>query len=266
MSRSKKTPSTTDSYVEDITAAFLSALDNDEVTTKIATALSASISLILTEKISPLNAKLDTVIAENKSLLSKVNQIDQENAKLKQLNDGLHNTVDNLSVRVNLLEQTTRKNNVVITGVAETYAERATPAVDGELSVVDETRDDTVAKVCTVLKEACNVNVSVADISTAIRLQSKHSGPRPLLVTFHSSAVRSTVIKSRRPKQQLVYHGTPIYINDHLTKYVADLAYKARMLVKQREAHSTWVRNGLVFVKWTATSRPTQIQKMTDFD
>jgi hypothetical protein len=265
MSRNKKL-STTDSSVEDITAAFLSVLDNDDVITKIATVLSTSINLILTEKINPLITKLDTVIAEHKNLLSKVNKIDQENAKLKQLNDGLQTTVESLSVKVSLLEQSARKNNIVITGVAETYAERTTAAADGEIPVVDDTRDDTVAKVCAVLKETCNVNVSAADILTATRLQSKHTGPRPLLVSFHSSSVRATVIRARRPKQQLKYQGTPIYINDHLTKYTADLAYKARMLVKQREAHSTWVRNGLVFIKWTATSRPSQIQKMTDFD
>jgi hypothetical protein len=197
MSRSKKTPSVTDSSVEDITATFLSVLDNDEVITKIATALSVSVNLILTEKINPLIAKLDTVITENKNLLSKVNKIDQENAKLKQLNDGLQSTVDNLSVRVNLLEQTARKNNIVITGVTETYAERTTAATDGDIPAAGDTRDETVAKVCTVLKEACNLNISAADIVTATRLQSKHAGPRPLLVTFHSSAVRASVIKAR---------------------------------------------------------------------
>lgn len=66
MSRSKKTPSVTDSSVEDITATFLSVLDNDEVITKIATALSVSVNLILTEKINPLIAKLDTVITKKK--------------------------------------------------------------------------------------------------------------------------------------------------------------------------------------------------------
>jgi hypothetical protein len=199
-------------------------------------------------------------------LLSKINKIDQETAKLKSLNDGLQSAVESLSVRINLLEQAARKNNILISGVAETYAERAAVATDGEMPFAGDSRDDTVAKVCAVLKEACNVNILSIDIINATRLQSKQAGPRPLLVTFHSSVMRSSVVKARRPKQRLIYQGNAIYINDHLTKYFADLAYKARVLVKHRDAHSSWVRDGQVFVKWTATSRPTLIQKMTDFD
>jgi hypothetical protein len=102
--------------------------------------------------------------------------------------------VDNVSVGVNLLEKTARKNNIVITGVTETYAERMKAAPDGDIPAAGDTSDDTVAQVCTVLKKACNVNISVTNILTAMRLQSKNAGPRQLLVTFHSSAVRVSII------------------------------------------------------------------------
>ncbi len=98
--RSKKSASTADSLVDDIAAAFLIALDNDEIVTKLATALSASISLTLTEKLTPISLKLDQLVNENKILRNKVSDIESENIKLKQLHDGLQTTVDNLAIKV----------------------------------------------------------------------------------------------------------------------------------------------------------------------
>jgi flagellar biosynthesis/type III secretory pathway chaperone len=247
----------------DLTATFLAVLDNDEVVTKLASILAASINLILDEKIAPLVAKLDSITSENKILHKRVADVELENAKLKQTNDSLHATLDNVTIKVNQLEQASQKNCVVISGVMETYAERTQEGGD-DTSPAQPSREDTVNTVCSLLKTACNVEVLPVDILSAFRLRSKRTGPRPILVTFNSLQLRTAVIRSRRPKQQLKYNGTNIYINDHLTKANSDLAHAARQLVKQHDAHATWVRDGQIFIKWSATSRSDVVHSMSD--
>ena len=55
--------------INDITASFLSVLDNEDVITKIGQVLAASIKLFLTKQIKPVHKKLDKIMDENKSLL-----------------------------------------------------------------------------------------------------------------------------------------------------------------------------------------------------
>jgi cell division protein FtsL len=267
MSRSKKSNSMmSDFSAEELTAAFMLVLDNDNVITKLTTSLSVSINLIFSEKINPLIVKLDNAIAENKSLQNKVNKVEQDNDKLKQDSKIQQAAIDQLTLKINSLEQLARKTNIVISGVSESYAERASFAADPDaLPQPDTSRVDTIALTCAVLKDACKITVTPADILSATRLQSKRDGPRPLLVSFHSTALRTAVIRARQPKQKLLFCGSTIYINDHLTKFNSDLAFKARLAVKEKKAHSTWTHNGLVYIKWSATSRPVQIQKFADF-
>jgi hypothetical protein len=254
--------------VKEMTSTFLSVLDSEDVITKLAKILSTSINLIFDEKITLVVSKLDGLISDVKSMQKRIVDVEQANEKLKQVNDGLHATIDNLTLRVNQLEQNGRKNNIVITGIPETYAERATPAGDGEDdSQPQVTREDTVKTVCSAIKDACNVVVVPEDIQSAFRLRSRGNGPRPILVTFNSYNLRTSVVRARRPKQQLRYKGSNIYINDHLTKFNTDLSYKARQTVKNKFAHSTWVRDGLVFIKWSSTdNHPTQLRCMADLN
>ena len=64
-------------------AAFISMLDNDDVIVQLASALSASINLILNEKLSPLVTRLDNITTEIKVVNTRINAIEQENTKLK---------------------------------------------------------------------------------------------------------------------------------------------------------------------------------------
>ena len=78
-----------------------------------------------------------------------------------------------------MLEQTGRKNIIIINGVAETFAERA---VEHD-TIQNESREDTVNSVCTVIAESC---VSQSILQTyklhIVSSQSALIGPRPILV------------------------------------------------------------------------------------
>ena len=235
--------------VKDLSAAFISKLDNDEVIATLASILSTSINLILDENLTSLVTKLDIISTDIQAVNARIQAIEHENTKLKQLHDGLRATVDGLAAKVNLLEQASRKCSLIISGVPETYAEWAVdaPSDDGADPPVI-TREDTIKTVIDVHKVACNVTVTATNLQSATRLYSKRTGPRPLLVTFYSLALLNSVVKARRLKQTLQYKNALTFINDHLTKLNTDLSFKARQLVKQEDAYSTYVRDGRIYI------------------
>ncbi len=254
---------TSSKEVGEMTVAFLQVLDNDEVVTKLAQILSASIQLILEEKLNHFNKKLDKIVQDSKSISDKICAVEHENAKLKHINDGLQSEITDLKLHVNNLEQESRKNCLVIADVKETFAERVADSGD---QVLANSREDTTNTICSVFRDTVGVTVSPSDIQAAYRMKSKGNGPRPLLVTFYSPSVRDTVIKSRRPKQKLLFQGTAIYFNDYLTATNSALFRKAREHVKNRNASSAWVRDGKLFIKWSDTARPDRITNASDLD
>lgn len=247
---------------KDIVANLLTALDNDDVVEKLAKVLSASIALTLQEMAVPLNKKLDKLLADHKLIIDRGAKVETENAKLKETNDGLLEKVNQLHRKVSQLEQTQLQCDVIVHGVKETFAERTEERSDGDAG----SRADAVAVACTLFKDACGIFVGPSDIHAAYRLRTKAPGPRPLLVSFTSKALRTAVVTARRPKQTLTFNGSKIYIYDHLTSNSAEIFRKARRLVKDKEASATWTRDGLIFIRWTDNGKPTRVRMLSDLD
>ena len=85
----------------------------------------------------------------------RISTVEQGNERLKQLSAGLLESVDNLNSKTNLLEQSSRRNKIIIFGVNETYAERTTtPSMDDDFTLLAESRMDTITTVCSFLKDA----------------------------------------------------------------------------------------------------------------
>ena len=63
----------------------------------------------------------------------------------------------------NQLEQGVRRNTLLISGVSETFAERVTDGNSAN-NPPQNVREGTINPVCTVIKEACKINVNSSDI------------------------------------------------------------------------------------------------------
>ena len=133
--------------VNDMSASFLSVLDNEDVFTKIGQVLAASIQLFLTEQIKPVHEKLDKIMDENKKLAARLSNMEKENDKMKQVSNGLALKINALQNRVNYHEQAQLKNNIIIYGVKETYAKR-TDQASSEKSPVN--RKDSISTACSL--------------------------------------------------------------------------------------------------------------------
>ena len=253
--------------VDSLTVAFTTMLDNPSVISKLAEALSVSIQLILDEKLKPINNKLDKIVTDNKVLNVRIAETVKKYDELKEENVNLTKDLKSMMIKLNAVEQYSRRNNIVINGIPESFAEKASPVEETAASAeptIETSRTDTVNMVCTVINEACGQKVSASDIYAAFRIKTKKEGPRPIVVSFHSFATRQLIVKSRRPKQKLLFRGNQIYINDHLTEFNSKVFHSARDLVNKKEAHATWTTDGQIFIKWDQTSRALRVQSPND--
>ena len=58
--------------------------------------------------------------------------------------------------------------------------------------------------------------------------------------------------------------GVELWISDDLTPLRMKLAYDARLAVKQKAVHKTWVHDGKVFIIDKEGARPRRIRCKTD--
>ena len=110
----------------------------------------------------------------------------------------------------------------------------------------------------------CCMHLIMETLVSAYYLKTKRAGPRVLLVAFNSYALKTAVIRTRRLKQILSFKEKNIYINDQLTTVNNDLAVKARQLLKNHSAYSTWVHDGQIFIKWSRNNHPMRVNCAAD--
>jgi len=168
--------------------------------------------------------------AQNEIILKKLQRLetlDEIVREIKELKDMLKEKDERIKVlerRVEDLEQYTRREDVIITGLTidRKFAEVANTAVDGGGVKVDwngEIEKQVLAK----LKER-KIHVDSEEISACHTLGKPDvNGQQKVILRFVS---RKTKVRVMNEWEKL--RGTGIYINEHLTKKNADIAKAAR--------------------------------------
>ncbi|KAL7371013.1 hypothetical protein ABVT39_016413 [Epinephelus coioides] len=164
--------------------------------------------------------------------------------ELKKQNEEQTNKIKFLENRVSDLEQYSRMNDVIITGMTikpQSYA-KALKGVQQQDS--DEHDDSAEAQVTSFLHEN---DISVNRDGT----EACHTIPTKNQKVKHVVIVRFANRKNKIDllKQGSKLKGTNVYINEHLTKANADIAKQARFLRKKGKIQSTWTANCKMFVK-----------------
>lgn len=197
------------------------------------------------------------------SLVNEIQALKEERSK--QTKD-----IAELQKRVDELEQYTRADDVVISGLniqAQSYAaaassteERNEDAPQQETFILEE-------KLCQALEEH-SIILKSENISTCHFLggpNRNRNGNRNIIVRFSNRKEKDSLLKAARNHLP----GTNIYINEHLTQKNAYLARFARQLRKDKLINQTWTRNGKSFVKWQSNINgqmsTTKIIEETDF-
>lgn len=145
--------------------------------------------------------------------------------------------------RLNQAEQFSRRNNVIISGLAEENNENS------ETLVMD-------------IAKKMNLGLAPGDFESVYRLGKPISGKnRPLLVSFASLKKRIEFSKAKKSMKQT---ATKIYINDHLTPAHNTLMYELRQMKREKKIHAAWTELGIVKVRMAENTRAIQVRDLDD--
>lgn len=179
---------------------------------------------------------------------------------LQRANDEKDKKIGLLESRIEDLEQYSRIDDIIITGLAtkhQTYA-RATATASNANTDAEAPQEELATLEEKVVKffSSKGIDIDKKDISACHTLsagnrsastntsQHRTTAPPRIIVRFSNRKAKVNVLKWGKKLR-----GTNVYVNEHLTAKQANLAKTARLLRKQGKIQSTWTRNCKIFVK-----------------
>lgn len=178
-------------------------------------------------------------IADIKKGMNAVGEFQRRLNKVEESCKMYQDEVSSLGDRVDQLEQYTRKDNVIISGIKATSYADATSVAGEDEDVTDEKLEESVLK---FFDTEIGVKLAPCDINITHYLPAKVG--KNILVKFTTRKAKLLVLKNRSKLK-----GKNIYISEHLTKRNNQLFYRARMLCKDKRISRAWIRNSKLFVR-----------------
>ncbi|XP_076049855.1 uncharacterized protein LOC143030580 isoform X1 [Oratosquilla oratoria] len=178
---------------------------------------------------------------EDQQFLSELKEIVKQQRQEIQY---LKSTVVNLQARVEDLEQYTRREDIIISGlkIVKTYSE----AVKGDSDYSADNSGQNIVE-NQVIHSLSNKGIQIRDteISACHTLgKRKQDGTQNVIMRFVSRKSKVNVLKNAKKLK-----GTGVYVNEHLTKRTGEIAKTARDMRKQGKIISTWTRDCKVYIK-----------------
>ena len=204
----------------------------------------------MTEEMSKVTQQLKTLTV----LVSEVKQ-------LKEIIKEKDRTIDQLEKRVQDLEQYTRKEDVIITGLKIKPRTFAKAVATGGIINEDAADEDlqTVERQLLDFLGTQKINVDSSEISACHMLPRKdRDGVKldPAIIIRFVNRKNKTALM----KQWKKLNGTNVYLNEHLTRKNAEIAREARFLKKKGKINATWTRDCKVLIR---VNGPTPEQEKT---
>lgn len=200
-----------------------------------------------------INDKFEAITQENSDSSMKIKRLEEENSSLQS-------TIQDLSTRINHLEQSARNNNI-------------------EIQCVPEKRDENLLNIVKNLGNTINFQITedyLAHLTRVAKLNKDSNRPRSIIVQFNSPRVRDQFLAASikynkyHPQDRLnsSHAGisgakTPIFVCEHLSTANKTLHAAARQVAKDKGYKYVWVRGGRIYMRKTETSE-FKIIKNTD--
>lgn len=198
-----------------------------------------------------LSEEVSAVRLQQKGILKLVEEV----KALRIQNEEKDKRLTFLENRVAELEQYTRINDVVISGLnikARSYARALTAGEGGEPDELDVS--STEQQVATFLQSK-GVQLDCDNIEACHPLPERNAGDKSaVIMRFVNRKHKIALLKQGRKLK-----GSDVYINEHLTKRNAEIAKKARYLKKQKKIQHTWTTNCKIFIKLNGTPEEAKV-------
>ena len=203
-----------------------------------------------------LTEELTAVRKQQSSILDLVKEVKtlriQNGEKDKQLAD--------LENKVAELEQYTRINNVIVTGLQikpRSYARAVTADSEGVHGEMDA--GSTEQQVAAFLQSK-GIHLNCSNIETCHPLPRRNNSDKPaIIIRFVNRKHKIALLREGRRLK-----GTDVYLNEHLTKRNAEIAKNARYLKKQKKIQNTWTTNCKVFIKLNGPPEEAKVMVIRD--
>lgn len=179
-----------------------------------------------------------TIAKQQKTIMDLMDEI----KVLKMQNEEKDKRMDALEQRLADLEQYSRINDLIITGLVikpRSYAKAV--ATGGEPTELDQ--ESAEQQVVNFLNSK-DININTRDIEACHPLPKRDKRPHAVIVRFVNRKQKMDVLKQGKKLK-----GTNVYINEHLTKKNSEVARQARILKKQKRIQATWTSNCKIFIK-----------------
>lgn len=203
--------------------------------------------------------EVSAVRLQQKSILDLVEEV----KVLRLQNAEKDKRICYLESKVADLEQYTRMNDVIITGLQikpRSYARAVTANNGGESDDVDAVQDEVAA-----FLQSKGIEMDCSNIEACHPLPRRNASDKPAIIMKFSNRKDKTALL----KQGRKLKGTNVFINEHLTKNNADIARRARYLKKQNKIQNTWTLNCKIFIKLNGTPEEAKVlvvRNITDLD
>lgn len=204
-----------------------------------------------------------TVAKQQTMLLSLMDDVKQLHTLIKEKDA----KIDALETRIEKLEQYTRMENVIVTGLDpkhRSYASvtRAGDAEEDAPAAEQETLEQQVINFFATKK----INIQNENISTCHMLPRKDRNTKPAVIIRFANRKHKVELMKQYGKLK----GTGVFMNEHLTKTTATIAWKARQLKKHGKIKGTWTRNCKVMIRLNGETpeeaKVITIQDLADLD
>ncbi|KAJ8358730.1 hypothetical protein SKAU_G00152550 [Synaphobranchus kaupii] len=180
-----------------------------------------------------LSEEVTAVRQQQKMILDLVDEV----KALRLLNAEKDRKIAFLEKRVDDLEQYTRMNDIIVTGL--------------------ETKPRTYARAASK-----GIRVDSSNIKACHPIPRKNKSDKPaIIVRFVNRKHEVELLRQGRKLK-----GTQVYLNEHLTKRNADIARTACFLRKQKIIQSTWTANCKVFIKLNEAPEVLLIRDIEELD
>lgn len=190
-----------------------------------------------------MSSELAKVTSQQERLLKLVDEV----TTLKIMMREKDTRISTLELRIDELEQYTRRDDLVITGIKtrhRTYARAAARAETTEDAPREELQSLEQQVVDFLNKN--NINIRKEAISACHTLPSRSENSVPaVVIRFISRKNRNDVLMQAKKLKE----RTNVYINKHLTRKNGGIAREARMLRKWKKITGTWTWNGNVWIR-----------------
>jgi len=156
--------------------------------------------------------------------------------------------IQELETRIDDLEQYSRKEDLIITGldivIKKTFAEAVEnddESATAEKNRVPTMKENEVETQTIAFLNKFGMNVQESEVSACHFLgQKRDDGKRNVIIRFVSRKTKERVLFYARTSKKM--RETKVFINEHLTKKNGQIAKRARELKKEGKLIDTWVR------------------------